>query len=1599
VSLASVQAAELMSRAVAPLMMAASSRSSTSAAPRPMTATSVMTPALRSVLTTILERAAAPRSDAPTSRLAAGAPELVTPPAPSEADLARPGQAQARQAQGLSFVTSAGEVADQYAEQRAHVAELQRVAQLSAQREQLARVEAARAEAARAQDPAAAAAAQQAIAQRASQQAAAQQTASQQAAAQQTAAQQAAAQQAAAQQVAAAQQAAQQQAALEQRVAEQRAAANAAEQRASATAEQRAELRAAAERAEAELRERITAQRAAEAQQAAQQSAAERARAEAAVEAADRARIEDRIAQRLAERTTGMRLHEQARAEAAAHARTPIAPARPAASVTAPTPMPALPAYRPSAEVTSAMAGLPPELAALLGPAVNDRPERAMQAITDLQDTLRTVELLARGSAAGQTFEATRGPRLVMPAGLGGLVRAVDRAQTISERPAALGGSRPLAPLAFAQATASAPDAPQAFAPRPARELRMPTLAWLTPAAQAPAAAPSTALGATETAAPAALGHVAWADRWLARFAGATSQSLEMITATAAPQHAQRMQALAAAAPGVVFVAPDQPRGDLAAERTARRAPINFPSWGSDADAPASIAAQVATANAAAAAGIAPLPQASAQSPAQVPGLRLINPPTTAAPIQRFDDDAETPDDVFAAISAAAARGRTAARTPAPSPAAAAPAAPAPAMAQVERTTLADLVAHAAPSAPGAGLSAQLASSPFAPALRHVLPFASSNSFDVRALFGANLGATYLAGLIGAGSRELEIGAQATPTWASWATAPLAQLGDDRIDRVVPQFEAAYVQPDDFTRPAAGGTRLDPRAVEMLRARGFRADEIAAFEAGQPIEAPRAPDAAVPAEQLRELEQLRAAAAAAQAGEAPLPAAQAAAIAAALERFAPAGQVTTIRSALLSWDVTTAADGAPQLAPAAFATAPTTLQTRDVAHNASVARTMIDAMTLPMLGDGDAEQPIAWGAPGQVAERAHAWSVAQERSASDLALDFVTPELVLAARVYGLGPAEAAQAVRLAVAGAGSLGAMASLVDRTFVEAMAIGREARMVEAERARRAAVQPAAAPQTTVVDPVTGTAFAVDPVTGAVTGPVGGPIAGQVGEARPRVAPDMPVVQGERTAITTAFPTSDGAIAAAVGPSSRALPPPSETAFGVERHMPRGAFLWPSATISALGLNAAGSDGQLSMSVAALELLAAQVVAELGTYTAVSEANAAARGVAREPGASAPGSMFSAGGAFASGAFPSDGAAASDGAASPGATAGRPGLAMLGASSPAASEPGEADVLGAAAAFVPAARRARFDALYVALSQSSEGRAWSPAARAARALALAGRTEGSTASTARERAASAWDVLPVVYPGALGSGIGADLPADAAAAALAAAASEAQAYASDGATSASALMSTYVSGPQGRASAASSSGAARRTPQRAGAPRDFVQRGFDRDNLYVAPGLAGLSARAGENLSSFVSPVSPPSAPVQVESNVTSTGAMMRGPTAQPEYVRTGRTGGRHGGGEVEIPPWFEAAARKMLSERSGDSDGISLAELTLVTSTPSSHIAAAQIQPSSPTPTPPGGTNSPQAANTPKIDVEKLAHELYHDIMIMMEVARSRNGDSL
>ncbi len=1291
IPLAAVQAAALMSRAVAPLVRAPQSADGGVAVPSTVGRVS---PALRQVLTTMLERATTATSDA---RIAQQAPELVTPPAPRPDPIGTTAPE--------ATMSSASVLANQYAEQRAQIADVQRIARTSAERELAVRT---------------------------------------------------------------------------------------AAQSTQAVIEARVEAVTTAQRAEAQRT--VVAQRIEQAKSAAERvvSAQETARtvqetARAAQAEAERARIEERIAQRIAERSTQelartgqVQLHQQARTEAAEHARGSVE-----ASVAAPRVAPApVEAARPPAEVIAAIAALPPELQQMLA----QHPGRGMAAINELSDALRTAELIARSTAANQAFQVTRGPQLVMPAGLGGLVSAVDRAQVLAEHPAFAGTSP-----APAQVTAAAHQRTVAQ-----RETRMPTLAWLNgPAsAQTTAPAPATALSATAAASPAALGHVAWSDRWLARFAGASPRSLDILQAGAAASPELRMQALAAAAPESVFV---RPMFDTdAAPRPAMR--------------------------------IEASPTFSQTPSVAGPALR-----PQPLPVERFDDNAETPDAVFAQIAAAAAGVRTAATTTTASGATASPPASAPAAAiDYARATPADLVAHGTPSAPNAGLSAQLAASPFAQALRHVLSLPAVSSFDVRALFGGGLSTTYLSGLLGTSSEQLPIASSmGMPSWASFTTAGAAAA--ERVELATPELDLAYVAPASTAAPMA-----DAQAVEAAQVA-----QIASY----------------------------------------------------------AAPLTTLRTALLSWQV----DPAVQTLAAQQATISAT-QSSPV--TATTMRAMSDAMRLPILGGAmpAGEHGAAWTAPGMVAERAHGWSVAQERSASDLSLDFVSPELVLAARVYGLGPAEAAQAARLAIAGPGQLGAMASTVDRTFVQAMAIASD---------RREAARVVASPGAIA------TAYPVSSAAAAASSTLAG----------------------------AAGAPSTTAGAQAYAPDAT-LP---STAFGVERRTPRGAFLWPSASVSALGMSAAMADGPQSMSVAALELLAAQAVAEIGTYAALSDRPyelAAAQTVIQAQ----------AGGATA------------DGASTPSAQ--MPyvsGASTAQPSAPTFAEPAEADVLGAAVALVPMARRARFDALYVALSQSPSGRTWSPAARAARALALAGRGEGSP-STAYERAAMAWDVLPVVY------------------------ATEGMSIAEIDAASATGTLSHIA-----RASLARTRGAD---------PSELTP-------LETRAGLSGLSARAGEALGSYVAPstgeLASAAARAEAPSSSTSSYAAaaaaaassrelpvaQRAPSAAQELVRTGRPAGRHGGGEVEIPGWFESAARKMLGDRgnttSSDGGGFSMAELTLVTSAPPAAIAASTKAPHTAASHAPSSAAAGDKAAAQPIDVDKIAHEVYQQILVLMDTARSRNGE--
>jgi len=468
---------------------------------------------------------------------------------------------------------------------------------------------------------------------------------------------------------------------------------------------------------------------------------------------------------------------------------------------------------------------------------------------------------------------------------------------------------------------------------------------------------------------------------------------------------------------------------------------------------------------------------------------------------------------------------------------------------------------------------------------------------------------------------------------------------------------------------------------------------------------------------------------------------------------------------------------------------------------------------------------------------------------------------------------------------------------------------------------------------------------------------------------VAPDA-------ASAAAAGPTDDRA-AASAGAWSSALTSPeafaasdayaqSGAAPTAPARLPRGAFLWPAGSVAAMGLRALSSEGYAGLPVVALELLAAQAVAELGTWvTAFPGANAL--------GARAGGFAPYADDAFTPGTaglpyVTAGGAASTPGGAAYVDAAGRP-LSSLAAQVAASRAAGAApvgesaqddapgEVADAAAWFTSsvgdsAPARARFEQVYIALAQSTEGQSLSPSARAARAMSLLARSDDSQKLTTRERAQAAWSMLPGVYNGSL----------------------------------------DVVAGER-------------------------AARGEEVSGLVdTRPGLAGLASRAGEALGSFVNPSAEAVQGLSRSSDAGSSSAAAR--ASAPVYVennqrvvdsaqaqsvaaaRAGRTFSQVGGGEAEIPSWFESAARRMFADTGGNasgSAGMSIAQMVLVTSMPAQQVAAATRGASAGGTGAPGGGGGKGGAAVDKPDVDQLAHEVYQEVMKLIDVARERSGD--
>ncbi|MEZ4358671.1 MAG: hypothetical protein R3B48_00710 [Kofleriaceae bacterium] len=1050
-----------------------------------------------------------------------------------------------------------------------------------------------------------------------------------------------------------------------------------------------------------------------------------------------------------------------------------------------------------------------------------------------LVQALRMAELLAHAAAVGPAAMApAAGPRVALPAGLGGLVSGMSSASAVEHE------------RSYAALVASSPSAPRVAA-RP-----MFSMARSLP--ELPAhAAPSGALPSIAARAPAALGHVAWSDRWLGRFAGASESALDAMSTVAmrarlAPDQLFVAPALSAPAAALASMEHD-PGRDRAIVTPAR--PVLVPDVASRAAIP------------------------TPSSPSSVSA------PTPVAAPPRFADDEVVPDEIFAAIAAGALHRPPAAVTAAGSAVAApgAPAAQASAAAPRRRASAADLAAVTAPSAPAdAGLSASLASSPIAPALGHVLSLPRAVVFDPRALDGASLASAFLSGAIQA------------PMVAQRSFSPSAMAFDDDVGLPASawrQWSAEFVRPATWSPrgvtaqgpvDAAGGA-ADLRAsaaqaattqaqTQAAQARAAQAQATSsASSAAQAAQATSAAQAALTAQPTPTSEDiitlrstLLSPASPMQArlattlgtlsgwtGEAPMstlptayqtlgellaqvaagaPEDPSAEAAARFEHRLPVVLWPSLGAPSVASDVR--AEGAEPLASAR----PTTFAQPGARERWYPS--MPDYVSgPPELGEvarpaDDAERGPLF--PGMVAQRALGFGAVQSSQSADLSFDFVPPELVLAARVYGFGASEAAQAARLAMGGSAGLSAMAGAIDLRFVSMMA-PRGARPGSADGAVS----------------TTGSADLAAPAPA------------------PAVAQDAP--------------------------------------FGVAPRAPRGAFLLPAASVAAMGLSAATPDGEHAMPIAALEILAAKMVAELGSFASPVAPERGDRG------------EFTGRGPVSAGVEPSSAA---------------PRVAAE-----AANPGGERELFASAAASVTGPRRARFEALYLALSQSSEGGSLSPAVRAARALALANRDEEAPLLSSRERAALAWQIFPVVLSG------------------------------EGSASSAAASIATQASRAERRAPELEALTAPEPSARPAGEMR---------------PGLSPLSSRAGEALGSFV----------------TSTSADARPRTEEP---RAGWRSGRYGGGEVEIPGWFEAAARKMFEDR-GDVEGISLADLTLIAAAPPTQIAAsgrdAQVVASPPKQASPDAKSGEKEE---KVDIEKVASEVYRAVVQLMDSARMRNGE--
>jgi hypothetical protein len=426
-------------------------------------------------------------------------------------------------------------------------------------------------------------------------------------------------------------------------------------------------------------------------------------------------------------------------------------------------------------------------------------------------------------------------------------------------------------------------------------------------------------------------------------------------------------------------------------------------------------------------------------------------------------------------------------------------------------------------------------------------------------------------------------------------------------------------------------------------------------------------------------------------------------------------------------------------------------------------------------------------------------------------------------------------------------------------------------------------------------------------------------------------------------------------------------------VHQSHPRGAFLWPIATANALGLSAAGPQSEERYSVAALELLAAKAVADISAFPNRGRSPSANRRLQGDAASSL-------------GPMAAQLTVPSDIRFNPLNIAPASSVPSVNAATGAVNSQALSGLV-ASSAMAPANSSEQFQQFHALFLRA----AGSPAVRAAQALAMitkAAAAGNSAMPDLRDRAALAWDVMPMVSAAYL---------------------VEQQSAQSQSATSdeltALQLNSIFENGGLGDVG--------NFDMVAPGSDRGVSAAPSSRQSRAQTPWFARMSGGVGQALGSLVKRESRSSSGDWSESwsgdakrgesarsrtaesmtQVENIAAVRRPPTAAAEMVRTG-TAAR--ASEAELPSWFEAAARKMFGEQSALTDGISLADMTLIQSAPAQQIAASTVgetAASTPSSTSSASHNNAQQA----FDVESIARDVYRAVLQIMDSVRARNGE--